>query len=136
MLLKVPLSIKLEFPQCSDGTYGIRMKLLSLHPLMEVPIMKTILRKFIATVSTLGLLSSCAQTEALEVQNDISIAAQASGIFPDTDSIERWYENTSKELIKHLWSPCGRCCLARTWTTRTAGSSSESWTGVARSFPS
>ena len=75
--------------------------------------MKTILRKFIATVSTLGLLSSCAQTEALEVQNDMSMPAQASGIFADTDSIERWYESKSKELIKQLWAPCGRCCLAR-----------------------
>ena len=41
----------------------------------------------------------------------MSIAAQASGIFPDTDSIERWYENASKELIKHLWSPCGDAVL-------------------------
>jgi hypothetical protein len=136
VLLKVPPSIKLEFPQCSDGTDGIRMKLLSLDPLVEVPIMKRVLRKVIVGVFTLGLLSSCAQTGVLEVQNDMSIAAKASGIFPDTDSIERWYENISKELITHLWSPCGRCCLARTWTTRTVSSSSEPWTGVARSFRS
>jgi hypothetical protein len=75
--------------------------------------MKTVLKKFIAVVSTLGLLASCAQTGALEVQNDMSMPAQASGIFADTDSIERWYESTSKELIKQLWAPCGRCCLAR-----------------------
>jgi hypothetical protein len=76
--------------------------------------MKTEIRKFVAAVSTLGLLASCAPTGVLDVHNHMSIAAQDNETFADNDSIERWFESTSKELMKHLWAPCGRCCLART----------------------
>jgi hypothetical protein len=87
--------------------------------------MKTEIRNFVAAVSTLGLLASCAQSGDPDVHDDVSMAAQATGILADNDSIERWYESTSNELVKRLWAPCGRCCLARTRTTHAVGSSSE-----------
>ena len=64
--------------------------------------MKTELRRFVAVVSTLGLLASCAQTSALERQNDnMSGAAQSSSTFADNDSIVKGYENTAKEMAWH-----------------------------------
>jgi len=64
--------------------------------------MKTELRRFVAVVSTLGLLASCAQTSALERQNDnMSGAAQSSSTFADHDSIVKGYENTAKEMAWH-----------------------------------
>ena len=64
--------------------------------------MKTKIRRFVAVVSTLGLLASCAQTGALEVQsNNTSGAAQGAGTFTDHDSIVKRYENTDKEIAWH-----------------------------------
>ncbi len=62
--------------------------------------MKTEIRRFIAVVSTLGLLASCAQTGALERQNDdMSGAAQVSSTSADHDSIVKGY--TAKEMAWH-----------------------------------
>lgn len=62
--------------------------------------MKTEIRRFVAVVSTLGLLASCAQTGALEVQNDnTNRAAQDAGTFADHDSIAKRYENTARALL-------------------------------------
>jgi predicted small lipoprotein YifL len=61
--------------------------------------MKTEIRKFVAAVSTLGLLASCALAGPLEVQNDnTSMAAQNAKTFADHHSIATRYENTAKEL--------------------------------------
>ncbi|MEP6607015.1 MAG: hypothetical protein ABJA60_13005 [Nitrosospira sp.] len=61
--------------------------------------MNTEIRRFVVVVSTLGLLASCAQTGALERQNDnMSGAAQSSSAFADHDSIVKGYENTAKEM--------------------------------------
>ncbi|MDQ3186610.1 MAG: hypothetical protein M3Q16_09200 [Pseudomonadota bacterium] len=61
--------------------------------------MKTGIGKFIAVVLTLGLLASCAQTGALEVQNDNTRkAAQNARTYADHDSLAKRYENTAKEL--------------------------------------
>jgi hypothetical protein len=85
--------------------------------------MKTEIRKFVAAVSTLGLLASCAETGAPDVNNDMSMVGQDTGTFADNDSIERWYESTAEELAKHLSGSCGRCCLARRQTMQAVGSS-------------
>jgi hypothetical protein len=62
--------------------------------------MKTILKKLIAAVSTLGLLASCAQTGALEAGNDNPrLDALNTKTFADHDHIARRYENTAKELM-------------------------------------
>jgi hypothetical protein len=100
VLLRVPPSIKPEFPQCSDDIDWIRMKVLSLHSLYwSLPIMKTEIRKFVAAVYTLGLLASGALAGPLEVQNDnTSMAAQNAKTFADHYSIARGYENAAKEL--------------------------------------
>jgi hypothetical protein len=64
--------------------------------------MKPELRRFVAVVSTLGLLASCAQTSALKRQNDkMSGAAQSSSTFADHDSIVKGYKNTAKEMAWH-----------------------------------
>ncbi len=61
--------------------------------------MKTEIRKFVATVSTLGLLASCAHTGALEVGNDnTSMAAQNASTFADHESIARGFQNKAREL--------------------------------------
>lgn len=69
--------------------------------------MKTEIRKFVVAVATLGLLASCAQPGGLDVHNRVNMAAPDTGTFADNDSIKRWFETTSKELMKHLWAPCG-----------------------------
>jgi hypothetical protein len=74
------------------------LSLLSLH--WRLPIMKTEIRKFVAAVSTLGLLASCAQTGALDVGNDnTSVGAQSTRTSADHDSIASRYENMASELL-------------------------------------
>jgi hypothetical protein len=61
--------------------------------------MKTEIRRFVAVVSTLGLLASCAQTGALERKSDnMSGAAQDSRTFADPDGIVKGDENRIMEL--------------------------------------
>jgi hypothetical protein len=62
--------------------------------------MKTEIRKFVAAVSTLGLLASYAQAGPLQVQKDnTSVAAQNARTFSDHDGIATRYENTARELL-------------------------------------
>jgi predicted small lipoprotein YifL len=64
--------------------------------------MKTETRRFIAVVSMLCVLASCAQTGPLERQNtDMSEAAQSTSTFADHDSIVKRSENTAKEMVWH-----------------------------------
>ncbi len=64
--------------------------------------MKTKIRRFVAVVSTLGLLASCAQPAAPERQHDnTNGAAQSTSAFADYDSIVKRSENTTKEMA---WS--------------------------------
>ena len=58
------------------------------------------IRKFIAAISTLGLLASCAETGALGVQNDnMSVAAQSIRTYVDHDGLARRYENRASKLL-------------------------------------
>ena len=62
--------------------------------------MKTEIRRFVAVVSTLGLLASCAQTDFLKGQSDnTSTASQNIRVLGDHDIIATRYENTAKELL-------------------------------------
>ncbi|PTR17119.1 hypothetical protein C8R31_101275 [Nitrosospira sp. Nsp2] len=64
--------------------------------------MKTKTRRFVAVVSTLGLLASCAQIGAPERQkHDMSGPAQSTGTFADHDRIVKRDENTAKEMVWH-----------------------------------
>ena len=64
--------------------------------------MKTEIRRFVAVVSTLGLLASCAQTGAPESQNDnMSGAAQSTSAFAGHNTIVNRFENTAKEMAWH-----------------------------------
>jgi hypothetical protein len=64
--------------------------------------MKTETRRFIAVVSMLCVLASCAQTGPLERQNtDMSEAAPSTSTFADHDSIVKRSENTAKEMVWH-----------------------------------
>ena len=64
--------------------------------------MKTKIRRFVAVVSTLGLLASCAQPAAPERQHDnTNGAAQSTSAFADYDSIVKRSENTTKEMAWH-----------------------------------
>lgn len=62
--------------------------------------MKTEIGKFIAVVSMLGLLASCAQTGALEAANDNTRkAAQNARTYADHENLAKQYEHTAKELL-------------------------------------
>ncbi|MBA4141731.1 MAG: hypothetical protein H0X43_01745 [Nitrosospira sp.] len=61
--------------------------------------MKTKLGKYIAILSMLGLLASCAQTGALEAENAyIRKAAESARTPADHYSLAQQYQNTSREL--------------------------------------
>ncbi|WP_040851898.1 hypothetical protein [Nitrosospira lacus] len=61
--------------------------------------MKTRLGTFVAVLSMLGLLASCAQMGPLEAQNDTSRrAAQHARTYADHNNLARQYENTAKEI--------------------------------------
>jgi hypothetical protein len=64
--------------------------------------MKTELRRFVAVVSTLGLLASCAQTGTPERQSgNMSGAAQSTIAFAGHNTIVNQSENTAKEMAWH-----------------------------------
>lgn len=58
------------------------------------------IRKFLTSISMLGLLASCAETGTLEVKNDnTSMAAQSIRTFVDHDELARRYENRARKLL-------------------------------------
>lgn len=61
--------------------------------------MKTKLGTFVAVLSMLGLLASCAQTGPLEKRSDdIQKAAQNARTYADHDNLAKQYANTAKEI--------------------------------------
>lgn len=76
--------------------------------------MKAEIWKLVAAVSALGQLASCAQSGPLEVANgNTSVTSQTTATYVPNNSIARGDESKLKERpVKHLWSSCGRCCLA------------------------
>jgi predicted ribosome quality control (RQC) complex YloA/Tae2 family protein len=61
--------------------------------------MKTRLGRFLAILSMLGLLASCAQMSSFETENaDTLRAAQNASTYADHDSLAKQYENAAKEM--------------------------------------
>ena len=58
------------------------------------------IRKFLTSISMLGLLASCTETGTLEARNDnASMAAQSIRTFVDHDELARRYENRANKLL-------------------------------------
>ena len=58
------------------------------------------IRKFLISISMLGLLASCAETGTLEVRNDnTSMATESIRTFVDHDELARRYENRATKLL-------------------------------------
>ncbi len=58
------------------------------------------IKKFLTSLSMLGLLASCAETGTPEARNDnTSMAAQSIGTFMDHDELARRYENRASKLL-------------------------------------
>ena len=81
---------------------GRNMEQLSLHPFhWSLPIMEKEIRKFLTSISMLGLLASCTETSTLEARNDnASMAAQSIRTLIDHDELARRYENRARKLLK------------------------------------
>ena len=63
--------------------------------------MKTKSGTFVAILSALGLLASCAQMSPLEAQNDnIHRAGKSAKTYADHEKLAKQYQNTAKELLK------------------------------------
>jgi hypothetical protein len=63
--------------------------------------MENEIRKFLTSISMLGLLASCTETGMLEARNDnASMAAQNIRTFVDHDELARRYENRARKLLK------------------------------------
>ena len=59
------------------------------------------IRKFLTSISVLGLLASCTETGTLEARNDnASMAAQSIRTFVDHDELARRYENRARKLLE------------------------------------
>ncbi|SEP41715.1 hypothetical protein [Nitrosovibrio sp. Nv6] len=59
------------------------------------------IRKFVAAISTLGLLAGCSETGAIEAKkDDTSVSAQNIRPFVDHDGLARRYENRARTLLK------------------------------------
>jgi predicted ribosome quality control (RQC) complex YloA/Tae2 family protein len=59
------------------------------------------IRKFLTSISMLGLLASCTETSTLEARNDnASMAAQSIRTFVDHDELARRYENRARKLLE------------------------------------
>src|SRR5687768_15194604 len=80
----------------------IRMKRLSLHPFhWSLPIMEKEIRKFLTSISMLGLPASCTETGTLEARNDnASMAAHSIRTSVDHDELARRYENRARQLLE------------------------------------
>ena len=58
------------------------------------------IRKFVAAISTLGLLAGCSETGAIEAKKDgTSVSAQNIRPFVDHDGLARRYENRAGKLL-------------------------------------
>jgi hypothetical protein len=74
------------------------MKLLSFY---SGSIVKTTSGTFVAILSALGLLASCAQMSPLEAQNDnIHRAGKSAKTYADHDKLAKQYQNTAQEMLK------------------------------------
>lgn len=74
------------------------MKLLSFY---LDSIVKTKSGTFVAILSALGLLASCAQMSPLEAQNDnIHRAGKSAKTYSDHDKLAKQYQNTAKEMLR------------------------------------
>ena len=59
------------------------------------------IRKFVAAISTLGLLAGCSETGAIEAKkDDASVSAQNIRPFVDHDGLARRYENRARKLLE------------------------------------
>ncbi len=59
------------------------------------------IRKFLTSISMLGLLASCTETGTLEARDDnASMAAKSIRTFVDHDELARRYENRARKLLK------------------------------------
>ena len=57
--------------------------------------------KFVAAISTLGLLAACSGTGAIEAKkDDTSVSAQNIRPFVDHDGLARRYENRARKLLE------------------------------------
>ena len=56
--------------------------------------------KFVAAISTLGLLAACSETGAIEARNNASLAAPSIRTFIDHDELSRRYENRARKLLE------------------------------------
>jgi hypothetical protein len=77
------------------------MKRPSLHPFhWSLPIVEKEIRKFLTSISVLGLLASCSETGTLEARNDnTSMATKSIRAFVDHDELARRYENRANKLL-------------------------------------
>jgi len=58
------------------------------------------IRKFLTSISVLGLLASCAETGTFEARNDnTSMATESIRTFVDHDELARRYENRANKLL-------------------------------------
>ena len=59
------------------------------------------IRKFVAAISTLGLLAACSETGAIEAKkDDTGVSAQNIRPFVDHDGLARRYENRARKLME------------------------------------
>jgi outer membrane murein-binding lipoprotein Lpp len=59
------------------------------------------IRKFVAAISTLGLLAGCSETGTIEAKkDDTSVSAQNIRPFVDHDGLARRYENRARKLLE------------------------------------
>ena len=57
--------------------------------------------KFVAAISTLGLLAACSETGTIEAKkDDTSVSAQNIRPFVDHDGLARRYENRARKLME------------------------------------
>jgi hypothetical protein len=67
----------------------------------SLPIMEKEIRKFLTSISMLGLLASCTETGMLEARNgNAGMAAQSIRTFVDHDELARRYENRARKLLE------------------------------------
>ena len=91
-----------SFPHDSDVMNRIRMKWLSFHPFRwSLPVMENEIRKFVAAISTLGLLAGCLETGAIGTKkDDTSVSTQNIRPFIDHDGLASRYENRARKLLE------------------------------------
>ena len=59
------------------------------------------IRKFVAAISTLGLLAGCSEIGTIETKkDDTSVSAQNIRPFVDHDGLARRYENRARKLLE------------------------------------